>query len=165
MDKIVAHYPSQQAPITRTLGVLLALLLTVATVLQLFGFEKMPEVVAHFWPDITGEMGLLVATLAVTAQVFALPFLLGMRLTLAMRLLSITCAIGAVAYWSVVAMAGAAMEAGLVNTGLAGPGVAIPNGPWLLVMMLGVATMLAWYLWHSYTHARRTHHHLRNAHR
>lgn len=165
MDKISAHYPAKQALITRTLGLLLAFLFAVIAILQLFSFENMPGVIGRFWPGLGSETSLLMAALIVIAEIFALPFLLGMQLSVGMRALSLLLTIGTVVYWSIVAFIGMIRTVTLTGIGIAEPYALFPNGPWFLLMMTGVTIMLVWYLIHSYIDAHRVHHHLRKAHK
>lgn len=100
MHKIVAEYPKNRSKQTSVLGVMAAFMILVIALAQLFGFEGMPSILGNFW-GIDESAGLLLAALIVVVEVFALPALLGMKLSPLMRWCSGMVGIVAVGYWVV----------------------------------------------------------------
>lgn len=85
---IRARYPAKQSKKTRVFGLAAAAIFTVMAVTQLIGFERMPDTLSIFWPANLGSGALPLAAFLVVCEVFALPFLLAMRLSVLARICS-----------------------------------------------------------------------------
>jgi len=141
---ITAAYPPAVPPFARTMGLLVAVLFMLMALGQLFDFEDMPGTMLG---------GFVAAALVATGQVLALPFLLALRLSPLMRLVSALCGASAVVYWFYVALAGA-LGGYTDNTGLLGAHVMAPHGWWLVSFMLGVWLMFGWFAASSFAAGR-----------
>lgn len=100
MHKIVAEYPKNRSMQTNILGVVVAFVILVMALAQLFGFEDLPGILRNFW-GIGDDAGLLLAALLVTVEIFALPALLAMKLSPLMRWCSGVAGVIAAGYWVV----------------------------------------------------------------
>ena len=89
--------PQPRTKNSATVALLLAGILVIMAVGQLFSFEKFIPLIESYWLPGGHGTAVVVASLLVTAEVFALPFLLRMRLSTLMRIVSM------VAGWLVVA--------------------------------------------------------------
>ncbi|HEY0965504.1 MAG TPA: hypothetical protein VGE13_03430 [Candidatus Saccharimonadales bacterium] len=98
MYKVVASYAKNQSKQTAILGILVALLVLAMVLAQLFGFEDLPGILAHFWGMDEG-LALAVGALLVTMEVFSLPVFLGMKLSSLMRKCSAIAGGLVVGYW------------------------------------------------------------------
>lgn len=123
-------------------GILLVMALT-----QLVGFEKFIPLIETY--DLSGgeSTAIIVASLIVISEVFALPFLLRMPLSKLMRLLSMICAVIAPLTWLCLTLWGVLSSAPISNLGMFGSYVSIPVG-WAAVFMSGaIAVLAAWSVW------------------
>lgn len=131
-----------------------AAVLVLMAVSQLFGFEDFIPLMSGY-----GEAGgygtaVLISSLIVFTEVFALPFLLGMPLSPLMRWVSLTCSLLAPAIW--VKLAILAMMTGLVaNSGLMGSALSIPTGVPALVVSLVVTALAIVSAWGMWPHRRK----------
>lgn len=150
-----------KAPKPKTRNVWLAsLLLTgflvVMIVGQLFAFEDFPSALDAMWLPDGLTFATIAAALIVTFEVLALPFLLGLRLSVAMRVLSMLLGWLAITAWLVVSV-GNIVNGGVANSGLLGATVSLPVGWWsvLFCAALGIlAAWAAWGMWPLYRHKK-----------
>lgn len=103
MRKVVAVYPKNRSKQTAMLGMLAAFLLLVMVLAQLFGFEDLSSILGYFW-GIDEGAALLLGAVLVTVEVFALPALLGMKLSPLMRWCSATFGGLIALYWIVASV-------------------------------------------------------------
>ncbi|MGK2896494.1 MAG: hypothetical protein ACSLEY_02755 [Candidatus Saccharimonadales bacterium] len=159
MKRVEAHYPLYETKTTRNIGLIIAISLLIVTLAQLFGFEDFYVTLAQFW-GITLNSGATLAALIVVAEVFALPFLLGMKLSTAMRFLSAFLLLGVAVYWGVSALK-STYELDGVDTGLLGAEISVFGGIWLLLpVTLFFAGVMAYFA-HVYIDSYHLHQHLR----
>lgn len=135
--------PQPKTKNVRKISLLLAGILLAMVVAQLFSFEKFPNVIADMHLPGGEVFAKLRAALIVTFEVFALPFLLGMRLSPAMRIVSM------VAGWAVVMgwLAAAILMDKTVNSGLLGATVPLASGWWMIFFVVGLGVLVAWSAW------------------
>jgi hypothetical protein len=145
MLRVIAKYAKRKNIMTNELGAMIAILYIILAVLQLVTFEKMAGLIAVALPLGMAEQAKIVASVLVVSEVFALPFLLGMQLSLAMRVLSAVLAYMVAMYIMLVGIMSAPSFTGYVNSGLGGGYAYVPNGPWLFWFGLGVICLLVWY--------------------
>lgn len=145
MVHIAAKYAHRERALTIALGTSLAVLFVVLAVLQLASFEKLPIILTTLWVLDDKEAGLLVAALIAVAEVFALPYLLGMQLSKAMRGFSGVLAFVAAGYWLAIGWRTAMASVMHTDTGLGGTYLRVPGGAWLLWFSIGILILLAWY--------------------
>ncbi|GEM_PF-5543419 len=97
-----ATYPKKRALGLQRAYWVVACSIVVATVFQLFKFENMPAFYAKyfsFWPI---EMHTITAAIIVVLQLFALPFLLGMRTSVALRAAGAVFCVLVCVFWLIV---------------------------------------------------------------
>ena len=138
----------------RQVALMYAVLLTVMAVAQLFSFDEfVPLLATYGLPG--GEAGAMVmATAMVVATVAALPFLLGMRLSLLMRVVSMGCGWLVPVLWLVTTVAAMGTSA---SWGLLGTVVTLPVGGWSICAVAGMAILAAWASWGQWPHLDRPH--------
>lgn len=137
--------PTPYTPQSGQVSLLLAGILTIMVVAQLFTFEDFINTV----DDLTLPLGLpslLVATYITVAEVMALPFLLRMDLSPAFRWLSMALGWVAVLFWLFVScwvwfFAPEAETAGFLGA------IALPPGPWMILISAALAILSAWSSW------------------
>jgi hypothetical protein len=134
----------------RTVGVALAGVFVVMAVAQLFTYEEFPGVIAAMWLPWGEDVASVRAALIVVLEVAAVPFLLAMRLSPAMRFLSMISGWLVVAAWFAASVLQNMSSGVIANSGFLGAAVKLPVGWWniLFCLALGVlATWAAWGMW------------------
>lgn len=120
--------------------------LTVMVVAQLFSFEKFIPLIESFGlPD--GVSGRVIAVALVVSSVLALPFLLRMKVSVAMRYLSMAAGWVVALMWVVltvwVNISGVVVD----NMGLLGASVGLLPGWWAVFVAAGMGILSAWASW------------------
>lgn len=144
MHKVKAAYPKNRSKQTIILGTISAFAVLVLLLLQLFGFEELPEIVRYFWGMDTEEAGLIVVTLLVIVELLALPALLGMKLSPLMRWVSIMSGALVVLYWTVASFY--AISFGQVkNSGIFGDKFSLEGGLLLPIVVVPLIALMSAY--------------------
>lgn len=112
----------------------LALIYTVMVVAQLFEFEKFVPLVESFWLPGGVVAASLAAALLVTTEVLAIPYLLNIPLSPAMRVLSATFAVGVAAAWLGLGVWLTVTTNAVDNFGILGTTVPVAVGWWSVAM-------------------------------
>ncbi len=141
------------APRTRDAGLvakIYAAILAVMVLLQMFNFPELINIFYGFWLPGGQVLAVALAGIVVTAEVLAVPFLLGMRLSPAFRVFSMGLGLLAPAIWLYSLISVIASTNAVRNSGILGSKVVVP--PSLTVVFLVVALELlaiwaAWGLW------------------
>lgn len=131
----------------RGVALLLAAILLIMAVAQLFSFEKFIPLVKEF--GLPGGEGIatLIAGVIVTAEVFALPFLLRMRLSPLMRVFSMVCGWVSIALWLLLSVWINVSGTSVTTIGFLGTSVAVPVGWWAVAFMTALGVLSAWTSW------------------
>jgi hypothetical protein len=119
--------------------------LTVVAVAQLFTYEDFPLVLsAYLLPGGYPTASLLAAVL-VTVEVLTAPYLLAMRLSPLMRLLSFVCGLTSCLIWLVLGVRLISQGNNAINDGLLGATFAVSTGwlPLLFTIVLAVGIIAA----------------------
>lgn len=135
-------------------SVLLAAFLVIMIVAQLFTFEDFPAVLGAMWLPGSEAWMPVYAGVIVTLEVLALPFLLGMRLSVAMRVLSIVFGWLVIAKWLVICV-GNILVGDVVNSGLLGATVILPVGWWSISFCVALGVLALWVAWGMWPLARK----------
>jgi hypothetical protein len=133
MKHIVAHVaPKPQSVMHARLAWLYVFLLVAMVFGQLIAFEKFIPLIGSY--DLMGGYGTttFVAGLIVVSEVFALPYLLRMRLSHLMRWTSLICSISVAVAWVVLSLH-ALIVAPVENGGILGVYVNVPVGIQLVI--------------------------------
>lgn len=139
--------PAPKTDNIRGVSLLLAAIILLMAVAQLFSYEKFPDLIGSFWlpgGDFTAK---LLAAVIVIVDVFALPFLLRMRLSPLMRVVSMVCGWLVVAIWFALSLWVNLATTGATNAGLLGATVSLPVGWWMVSLLAGVGVLTGWTSW------------------
>ncbi len=105
-----------------------AAMVTVVVVAQLLTFEDFPGVLAGYQLPGGYSTGSLLAALLVTLEVFTVPYLLMMRLSPLMRLLSLACGVVSGLIWLVLGLRLLFLADTAMSNGLLGATLAVTGG-------------------------------------
>lgn len=148
------------APAARTrnaaiIALFYAFLLVIMATLQLYAFEKFIPLIGQFGLPGGQGMAAFVACLLVVSEVFAVPFLLRMRLSPLMRLVSMALGWLVALLWLKlslwVMMSGQAVD----TIGFLGARVALPVGWWVVFYAAGLLVLAAWASWGLWPQRRK----------
>lgn len=128
-------------------GIFLAGVLTVIAVLQLTTFDTFIEALSGFGFPGGESTALLVAVITVIAEVFALPFLLRMRLSPAFRVLSMIFGWIAVAALTKFALWMAIVRPEITAVGTVGELLGALPGWWMVFGAFGLVILAVWATW------------------
>ena len=137
MNKVIAKpAPKPRSVTARNIAWIYAGIVTVLVVAQLFAFEVfIPIMDGHGLPGGHGTAS-LVACLIVFAEVFALPFLLRMRLSPLMRWFSLVCSVLVPLGWLKLAVFALMTDHMVANGGMLGEKVAVSTSNQLVVAII-----------------------------
>ena len=159
MRKIQATLADEpRSTAARNIAWIYAAVLVVMVVGQLFSFEKFIPLIESYALPGGARTALLVAGLIVTTEVFALPFLLRMPVSLLMRWFSLLCGAVAAGIWLGLAIFALMSAQNLDNSGMLGTKIAISAGfvqLCLSIVLTILAIMSIVGLWPSTHHAKK----------
>ena len=139
--------PVVKTPNIQKVSLLLAGFFLAMTVAQLFTFEKFPDVIEQTWLTGDQSQARLIAALIVTCEVLALPFLLRLKLSKAMRVLSMILGWLTIAFWLVVVIYQNIQGLPIGNSSILGATVALPVGMWSIFIFIALGVLAAWVSW------------------
>ena len=128
-------------------ALLLAILLTIMAVGQLYEFEKFIPLIESFGAPGGHGGATLLAGMIVTSEVFALPFLLRMQTSPLMRVMSMLFGWLVISIWVVLTMWLSVTANAVTNIGLFGTKVDIPAGWWAVCYSTALGILAAWAAW------------------
>lgn len=144
---IATTAPKPKTKNSQIIALFLAGLLVVMAVGQLFSFEKfIPLIETYLLPGGYG-MAVLVASLLVISEVFALPFLLRMKMSLLMRYVSMACGWIVAAVWLKLTLWANVIPTDVQNVGFFGPKVELFVGWWATLFAAALIVLVVWAAW------------------
>lgn len=147
MKRITAQWPQPaRTKEAKRAALISAGVITIMTVAQLFSFEKFIPLLNSFGLP-SWLSGQAVAVTLVVASVWALPFLLQMKLSVAMRWVSMVAGWIVAAVWVgltlLINISGNVID----NVGLLGASVTLIPGWWAVCVALALCVLVAWASW------------------
>ncbi|MDB5176977.1 MAG: rane protein of unknown function [Candidatus Saccharibacteria bacterium] len=145
--------PAPRTQIAVKVGLVYAVILIFMAVGQLYAFEKFIPLIADYWLPGGHGTATLVAGLIVITEIFALPFLLRMRISPLMRWVGAACSILVAVIWLKLALVGVFETTALTNSGMLGTKVSVHAGAAQLVVSVVLAALAAYSvygLWPTY---------------
>jgi hypothetical protein len=124
-----------------------AAILILMVVAQLFKFETFPDIILDMGLTDDGGFASVYAALIVSLEVAAIPFLLGMMLSPAMRVLSMVAGWIVVAVWFVSNLRMSISSHEYVSSGLLGDTVTLSAGWGSVLFCFGLMILAAWVAW------------------
>ncbi len=147
MKRIIAQWPKpSRTREAKRAALISAGVITIMTVAQLFSFDKFIPLLNSFnFPG--GISGQMIAVVLVVSGVWALPFLLQMKLSTAMRWVSMVAAWIVVAVWIALTLWVNISSSAIENVGLLGASVTLIPGWWAVCVALALGVLIAWASW------------------
>lgn len=130
----------------RAVSLLLAAILIVMAVAQLFTFEDYSDVIAGV-TGLSAVFATIVSAMIVVFEVAALPFLLSMRLSVLGRVVSMLGGWLTAVGWSSIALYSNSAMGSVSNSGILGATMPLPNGWWMTFFFAGVTVLVIWSSW------------------
>lgn len=130
---------------SKQIGILFAAILVVFSVAQLFSFEDF--IVSMQTVPMIGDALVAIVPVLITAQVFAVPFLLGMTISPAFRWVSMVFGWLVAAFWLCFSVWILAFRIDVETVGYLGSVVALVPGWWAIMVGVALCVLAAWSAW------------------
>jgi hypothetical protein len=138
-----------------TLAMLYAVILVAFAVSQLFTFEAFNTLLVSFWLPGGARSAHVLAAMIVITEVFALPFLLRMRTSVAMRIVSMVCGWLVAVIWLFLTLWIILSINALSNVGFLGDIVHLTPGWWAVFCSSALGILAGWVSWGMWPYAKR----------
>lgn len=152
---IAVPAPTPKTDNVPKVALFLAAIILVMVIAQLFHFEDFVPLVETFGLPGGALIAQLFATGIVVLEVAALPFLLRMRLSKAMRFVSMVSGWLALMLWMMVQIYLNSVYPGVQNSGLVGSVVETSVGWWSVFLLGAFGILAAWASWGMWPLTRR----------
>ena len=137
------HYAKPSTTAELAASIYLAFFFVVAALTQLFAFESYPDVIRSYGLPMADELALPLAAALVCLEVFAIPYLLWMRVSRLMHLVSFACGWLVLLYWLGIGVWQSIVDFHIANAGLFGAKLLLPQGWWLVSYMTVLIILMA----------------------
>jgi hypothetical protein len=146
--------PRPKTEAVRTISIALAGIFVLMAVAQLFTFEKFATVISAMWLPGGDIMTPIRAAVIVTLEVAAVPFLLSMRLSPAMRVISMVAGWCTILAWFSASVWQNTSGNVIANSGFLGATAKLPVGWWSILLCAGLAILAGWSAWGMWPFAK-----------
>lgn len=147
--------PTPRSETAKKVAWLYVAVLVIMVVGQLFSFEKFIPLMADYWLPGGHATATLIACVIVVGEVFALPFLLRMPLSLLMRWFSLGCGLLAAGIWVILGIVAIVGGGDVANSGVLGTKVTIPTGWAQLLWAFSLSILAVWSVWGLWPEPRK----------
>lgn len=147
--------PAARTKESRKIALLYAVILVVFALAQLFTFDEFIELIPAFQLPLGTALPFVIAPLVVAAEVFALPFLLGMAVSPAFRWLSMFCGWLVAGLWAFISAWVAITHPPVETVGFLGTLAPLTPGWWAIFVSLALCILAAWASWGLWPGKRR----------
>lgn len=160
MKKVKAvEAPKPRSEMAKIAAWVYAAILVAMALGQLYAFEKFIPLIEEYSLPGGDAMAGVVAALIVTVEVFALPFLLRMRISPLLRWVSLVCSAAAAGAWVKLSLWVYCSMIVIPNSGMLGTKVTVPMGIVSLgisFVLLALALYCVWGLWPVKSHRHKS---------
>lgn len=136
-----------KSDISKQVAILFAGILALFAVAQLFTFEAFLEIVPALGLPISDSFAYILPSLIIVFEVFAIPFLLRMRLSIAFRWLSMFLGWLVVAVWLFITIWTAVTPTDVATVGFLGSIGDLAPGWWAVCVSIALGILSAWASW------------------
>lgn len=130
-------------------------MIMILAVTQIITFSAFPEILSHYWLVGGGVTAAVIAGLLVVFEVLSVPFLLGLRMSPAMRVVSMVSGWLLVIIWLFLLVPANFGMTAIENAGMLGATLAEPISWWLVVRIVALGVLIAWAAWGMWPFAPR----------
>jgi len=145
--------PTPKTPNVRIVSLLLAAILMIMVVAQLFSFEDYSDVLVSSLRLLEAP-ALIMSAIIVILEIAALPFLFSMRLSALGRLVSMLSGWLVVSGWFLITIYTNVTMGSVSNSGVLGATIPIPSGWWTAFFFAGVMVLMIWSSWRMWPFVR-----------
>lgn len=131
----------------KSIATLYAAILIIFAVTQLFSFPAFQTLLESFWLPGGRPAAYLLSSIIVVAEIFALPFLLQMRVSTLMRFVSVALGWLVPIVWLGLGLWVQLTVNAITNIGFLGTVVSLAPGWWTIFFSLALATLSIWASW------------------
>lgn len=142
-----AAAPVAKTKETKQIALLYAGILVVFSLAQLFTFDEFVEFIPSLGLPVGVAMTFALAPTIVAAEVFAIPFLLRMRLSIGFRWFSMMLGWLVAALWVFIALSVVTRGIEVETIGFLGTAVNLPPGWWAVMVALALGILATWSSW------------------
>lgn len=114
---------------------------------QVITFERFSATIISYWLPIDDSLATLLAAFIITAELFAIPFLVRLRMSPAARVLSMILGWTAPVIWLVLTLWAQISVSSLSSVGMLGGVVELAPGWWAVCVSAGLVILAAWASW------------------
>jgi len=139
--------PPDKTTSIQSIALGLAGLYAIMATLQLYAFEKFVPLIESFWLPGGRLTGYLVAVAIVVSEVMALPYLLRLHLSPAMRFVSMVLSFVVPLVWMWLSVWLMLTVNVVANLGVLGVELPVPPGWWAPLFMVAVLILAVWVAW------------------
>lgn len=132
---------------SKQIAVVYAVVLVVFALAQLYTFDEFIGLIPSFDLPLGGAIVYVLAPIIVAAEVFALPFLLRMKLSVGFRWFSMVMGWLAAALWLFITLSVVVSGGGATTIGFLGTVVDLVPGWWAVTVPLAMGILAAWASW------------------
>lgn len=143
----VTSPPVARTQNTKQITIFYAGLLTVFLVAQLFTFDSFIELIPSLNLPLNGAWAYVVAPLIVASEVFALPYLLRMNLSVAFRWVSMALGLLVPVLWFFICLWVVLTQPDAESVGFLGTVVAMVPGWWAVMASVALGILGVWAAW------------------
>lgn len=138
----------------KQISLLYAVLLVIMAVAQLYTFDTFVELVSEYNLPLGGTLAFIVAPLLVVFEVFALPFLLRMKLSPAFRVVSMACGWLVALLWLFITVWLVTTYQPVETVGFLGTVGTLAPGWWAVLVSGSFGVLAIWASWGMWPFAR-----------
>lgn len=139
--------PAAKTDNVQTISLILAGVMTVLALAQLFTYEKFANVLRAMWLPGGETYAPIYAALIVIIEVFSVPFFLRMVLSPLMRGISMIFGWLMVVLWLVIFLWQTMSGKVIADSGILGGTIPVPVGWWSVFSIVGLGILVAWVSW------------------
>lgn len=139
--------PRPKSEAAKQVSLFYAAFITIMLVAQLFTFDTFIELIASYDLPINMMFVAALPAVIVATELFALPFLLRMRISAAFRWVSMACGWLVALLWAAVTLYVAVSATQVETIGFFGTVIELIPGWWAVFVSLLFASMAAWSSW------------------
>lgn len=139
--------PKPKSKESAQIAYLYALLLLVMALCQLFTFDDFIILIESFWLPISDSLAYLLTSVIIVSEIFAIPFLIRMRLSPLMRIICMILGWLVPLIWVILSLWVNLTVNNISNIGFLGGLIDLTPGLWTIFLSISLGIMSVWASW------------------